>query len=188
MFQISLRSKKCVAARHSSVIGNKLLFANNRNRVRWVVLCLSQDRACTDSFENFREYSLKGDISNDITLNPPLFSLVNTFKPHWPTRKILKTFHVLKSAIVLSWSLEVRHGGIRKKTFCNPNNPYFSRFLTFYIFFFPNKKIHKNCFAHIFVSQGVPLIFTAVKLVFLRLHANNQSLYSCQKPSLHSDA
>jgi hypothetical protein len=44
-----------------------------------VVLCLSQDGACTDSFENFRENSLKGDLSNDITLNPPLFSLVNTF-------------------------------------------------------------------------------------------------------------
>jgi hypothetical protein len=39
----------------------------------------SQDEACTDSFENFRENSLKGDLSNDITLNPPLFSLVNTF-------------------------------------------------------------------------------------------------------------
>ncbi len=34
---------------------------------------------CTDSFENFREISFKGDPSNDITLNPPLFSLVNTF-------------------------------------------------------------------------------------------------------------
>jgi hypothetical protein len=45
-----------------------------------VVLCLSQDGACTDSFENFRENSLKGDLSNDITLNPSLFSLVNTFK------------------------------------------------------------------------------------------------------------
>jgi hypothetical protein len=45
-----------------------------------VVLCLSQDGACTDSFENFHENSLKGDLSNDITLNPPLFSLVNTFK------------------------------------------------------------------------------------------------------------
>ncbi len=59
--------------------GNQLMFANNRNRVPWVVLCLSQDGACTDSFENFRENSLKGDLSNDITLNPPLFSLVNTF-------------------------------------------------------------------------------------------------------------
>jgi hypothetical protein len=44
-----------------------------------VVLCLSHDGACTDSFENFREISLKGDLSNDITLNLPLFSLVNTF-------------------------------------------------------------------------------------------------------------
>ena len=44
-----------------------------------MVLCLSQDGACTDSFENFRENSLKGDLSNDITLNRPLFSLVNTF-------------------------------------------------------------------------------------------------------------
>jgi len=45
-----------------------------------VVLCLSQDGACTDSFENFRDNSLKGGLSNDITINPPLFSLVNTFK------------------------------------------------------------------------------------------------------------
>jgi hypothetical protein len=44
-----------------------------------VVLCLSHDGACTDSFENFREISLKGDLSNNITPNPPLFSLVNTF-------------------------------------------------------------------------------------------------------------
>jgi hypothetical protein len=45
-----------------------------------MVLCLPHDGACTESFENFRETSLKGDPSNDITLNPPLFSLVNTFK------------------------------------------------------------------------------------------------------------
>jgi len=56
------------------------LIANDTNRVRGAVLGLSQDGACTDSFENFRENSLKGDLSNDITLNPPLFSLVNTFK------------------------------------------------------------------------------------------------------------
>ncbi len=80
MFQLSLLCEKYAAARHNSVIGNQLLFANNRNRFRWVVLCLSQDGACTDSFENFHENSLKGDLSNDITLNPPLFSLVNTFK------------------------------------------------------------------------------------------------------------
>jgi len=48
-----------------------------------VVLCLSQDGACTDSFENFRDNSLKGGLSNDITLNLPLFSLVNTFKEHF---------------------------------------------------------------------------------------------------------
>ncbi len=53
------------------------------NRVRWVVLCLSQDGACTESFENFRDISLKGGLSNNITLNPPLFSLENTFKLAW---------------------------------------------------------------------------------------------------------
>ncbi len=73
MFQLSLLCEKCVAAKHNSVIGNHLLFANNRNRVRWVVLSLSQDGACTDSVENFRENSLKGDLSNDIILNPPSF-------------------------------------------------------------------------------------------------------------------
>jgi hypothetical protein len=31
-------------------------------------------------FENFSVNSLKGDLSNDITDNPPLFSLVSTFK------------------------------------------------------------------------------------------------------------
>jgi hypothetical protein len=31
-------------------------------------------------FENFRENSLKQDLSNDTTVNPPHFSLVNTFK------------------------------------------------------------------------------------------------------------
>jgi hypothetical protein len=79
MFQLSVWCEKLVAAGHNSVIGNQLLFANNRNRVRWVVLCLSHDGACTDSFENFRKISLKGDLSNDITLIPPLFSLFNTF-------------------------------------------------------------------------------------------------------------
>jgi hypothetical protein len=31
-------------------------------------------------FENFRENSLKRDLSNDTTANTPLFSLANTFK------------------------------------------------------------------------------------------------------------
>jgi hypothetical protein len=56
------------------------LFANDTNRVRGAVLCLSQDGACTNLFENFSENNLKGDLSNDTTNNPPLFSLVNTFK------------------------------------------------------------------------------------------------------------
>ncbi len=80
IFQLSVWCERWVAARHNRVIGNHLLFANNRNRVRWVVLCLSHDGACTDSFTTFRKISLKGDLSNDVTLNPPLFSLVNTFK------------------------------------------------------------------------------------------------------------
>jgi hypothetical protein len=33
-------------------------------------------------FENFSENGLKEDLSNDTTDNPPLFSLVNTFKIH----------------------------------------------------------------------------------------------------------
>jgi hypothetical protein len=55
-----------------------------------VVLSLSHDGACTDSFENFRESSLKGDPSNDITLNPPLFSLVNTLNNFENCRSLSK--------------------------------------------------------------------------------------------------
>jgi hypothetical protein len=44
------------------------------------ILGLSQDGACTNLCENFREISLKREISNDTTVNLPLFSLVNTFK------------------------------------------------------------------------------------------------------------
>ncbi len=38
-----------------------------------------KDGACTNLFEYFSENSLQGDLSNDTTLNPPPFSLVNTF-------------------------------------------------------------------------------------------------------------
>jgi len=62
------------------VIWKQLLISNDRNRVRWVVLGLSQDGPCTDLFENFGEDRLKGDLSNDNIVNPPHFSLVNTFK------------------------------------------------------------------------------------------------------------
>ncbi len=67
--------------RHYSVIGKQLLFANNRNRIRWAVLGLSKDEGWIDLFENLSVNSLKGDLSNAITFNPPLFSLVNTFNP-----------------------------------------------------------------------------------------------------------
>jgi hypothetical protein len=69
-----------ISLRHYTVIGKQLLLSNDRNRVRGVVLGLSQDGASTNLFENFRENSLKQDLSNDTTANPPLFSLVNTFK------------------------------------------------------------------------------------------------------------
>jgi hypothetical protein len=39
-----------------------------------------QDGACTDFFENLSESILQGDLSNATTSNPPLFSLVDTFK------------------------------------------------------------------------------------------------------------
>jgi hypothetical protein len=80
LFQLSVRCEKCVAARHYAVICKQLLNANDINRVRWVVLDLLQDGACTDFFENFSENSLKGYLSNATTFNPPLFSLVDTFK------------------------------------------------------------------------------------------------------------
>jgi hypothetical protein len=76
MFQLNVLCEKCVAALHYADIGKQLLLANSRNRVRGAVLDLSQDGACTNSCENFRENSLKRDLSNDTTVNPPLFSLV----------------------------------------------------------------------------------------------------------------
>jgi hypothetical protein len=66
--------------RRYTVIWKQLLFANDRNRVRGAVFGLSQDGACTNLFENFREHSLKQVLSNDTTVNPSRFSLVNTFK------------------------------------------------------------------------------------------------------------
>jgi hypothetical protein len=56
------------------------LIVNDRNRVRWFVLYLSQDGACIDLYENHSENSLTGDLSKDTTVNPPLFSLVNTLR------------------------------------------------------------------------------------------------------------
>jgi hypothetical protein len=47
--------------RHYTVIGKQLLLSNDRNL-----------------FENFRENSLKRDLSNNTTANPFLFSFFNT--------------------------------------------------------------------------------------------------------------
>jgi hypothetical protein len=59
----------------------KIKIPGFRIRVRWLVLGLSQDGACIKLYDNHSENSLKGDLSNDttVTVNPPLFSLVNTF-------------------------------------------------------------------------------------------------------------
>jgi hypothetical protein len=68
-----------ISLRHYTVIGKQFLLSNDRNRVRGAVLSLSQDGANTHLFENFRENSLKRDLSNETTANTPLFSLANTF-------------------------------------------------------------------------------------------------------------
>ncbi len=53
----------------------KQLLISDRNTVRWVVLVLglSDDGACTDLFENLSMNSLKRDLSNVTTFNPPSF-------------------------------------------------------------------------------------------------------------------
>ncbi len=80
LFQLCVWCEKCVAAQHYADIGIQIFISNDRNRVRWVVLRLLQDGPCTDLFENLSKNSLKGDLSNDNIVSPPLFSLVNT----WP--------------------------------------------------------------------------------------------------------
>ncbi len=72
LFQLSVWCEKCVAARHYGVIGKQLFISNDRQRVRWEVLGLSQDGVCTDSFVNFSVKSWKRDQSNDTKFNPPL--------------------------------------------------------------------------------------------------------------------
>jgi hypothetical protein len=58
MFQFRVICEHCVAARHYAVIGKQLLLSCDRNRVRRVVLGLSEDGACTDLFENLSVNSL----------------------------------------------------------------------------------------------------------------------------------
>jgi hypothetical protein len=73
MFQFRVICEHCVAARHYAVIGKQLLLSNDRNKV----LCLSEDGACTDLFENHSVNSLTRDLSNNTTVNHP--SLVNRY-------------------------------------------------------------------------------------------------------------
>ncbi len=84
-FTIVKNPQKLFQIPPTSDVGKQLLIANDRNKVRWLVLGLLQDGACMDLYENHSENSLKGDLSNDATVNPPLFSLVNTFKLNYST-------------------------------------------------------------------------------------------------------
>ncbi len=65
------------------IIYSKTASISDWNRLRWAVLGLSQDEDWTDFFEIPSVNSLKGDLSNETTVNPPLFSLVNTFIMTW---------------------------------------------------------------------------------------------------------
>ncbi len=69
-----------IQLQHYAVIWKQLLISNDRNRVCRVVLDLSQDEDSTELFKNLSANGLELDLSNDTTFNPPLFSLVNTFK------------------------------------------------------------------------------------------------------------
>ncbi len=86
MFQLSVCCEKCVAARYYAVIWKQLFISNERNRVRRVVLGLSEDGACTDLFENLSVNSLGRPIEFATTFNPSLFSLLNTFNYFTLTR------------------------------------------------------------------------------------------------------
>ncbi len=61
-----------------SVIGKQLLFANNRNWVRWIVLGLSQDEDWTNFVETLVVSSFKRKLTSDAPLLTHLFC-------HWPT-------------------------------------------------------------------------------------------------------
>ncbi len=83
-----------IILRRYTFIENQLLIPNDRNRVRWEVLGLSQDGACTDSNGNFSVNSLKGDLSNTTTFNPPFFMGI-TMKGKLANAKLRELKHVL---------------------------------------------------------------------------------------------
>ncbi len=61
------------------VFANKNCIPPIETGVRWAVLFLSQDEDSTDIIEISACISLKQELSNGTTVNPPLFSLVYTF-------------------------------------------------------------------------------------------------------------
>jgi hypothetical protein len=87
-----------IKLRRNTAIGKQFLISNNKNSVRWVVLGLSQDGACTDLVDNLSENSLKGDLPNATTFNPPLFLLVNGSRKKEAIQKPRKNGVKLNSA------------------------------------------------------------------------------------------
>ncbi len=69
-----------VAARHWSRVWKQLLISNERNTLRWYFFV--SFRIGSDSFENLslNEQLKARSVERSTTINPPLFSLVNTFK------------------------------------------------------------------------------------------------------------
>jgi len=72
-------------------------------------LGLSQDRVCTDSFENFSVKSLKQDQSNDTKFKPPLFLIVHTFK---------KRHHSATCSLYLKIMLRLVTQGLQDSPLC----------------------------------------------------------------------
>ncbi len=62
-----------IKLRRYTDIGKQLFISNDRHRVRWEVLGLSQDGVCTDSCESFSVKSLRLDQSKDTKFSPPSF-------------------------------------------------------------------------------------------------------------------
>ncbi len=59
LFQLRVWCEKCVAARHNGIIGKQLFISNDRHRVRWELLGLSQDGICARFFWKFQHEELK---------------------------------------------------------------------------------------------------------------------------------
>jgi hypothetical protein len=86
LFQISVLCEKCIAAWYYTLLG--INYSMQIIETGFVEQFYASHRMgpAPICFENFREHSLKRDLSNDATANPSLFSLVNTFNifSYWP--------------------------------------------------------------------------------------------------------